>query len=93
MLGAPDTTISVPEKIKEETVRTIIVTRDDDGYFVAYFADDHDARVSGYETKAEAIGHLILGYSEVFGIQIQDTRVEQPRSSLNRFVFHNETHP
>lgn len=74
-------------------MRTIIVTRDDDGHFVAYFEDDPDARVDGYETRAEAIGHLILEHSEVFGILVQDAYVEHSGSTLSRFVLNDEKCP
>lgn len=53
-------------------MRVIVVTQDSDGHFRAFFEDDHDAYVEGYETKAEAVGALVLEHSEVFNIQIKE---------------------
>ena len=53
-------------------MRTIVITKDEDGYFVAYFADDTEAREGGYETKAEAIGTLVLNNQNTFGITIEE---------------------
>lgn len=56
-------------------MRTIVITKDEDGFFVAHFVDDPDAREGGFETKAEAIGTLVMNNRTTFGVQI-DERLE-----------------
>ncbi len=54
-------------------LRTIIITKDEDGHFVACFEDDPDAcTAKGYESKEEAIGTLVSEHSTVFNIQIKE---------------------
>lgn len=53
-------------------MRTIVVTTNEDGHFVACFGDDPDACTGGYESKVEAIGSLVLDHSTVFNIRIEE---------------------